>query len=136
MRIESAGYSPELCRVIDEFNALNEEGQSQVMDILYDGMYQKTYREIVANRAMTGPHKNAHRLIKGLLIIIGNVKHYLGDRWDTLFPNGSHDVDAYLEKVDRDGILKMDTWSRYENRQNSDQDTLPFDKGGAHIDEL
>ena len=51
---------------------------------------------------------------KGLLIIIGNLKHYLGDEWNTIFPNGVDDVEAFLHKVDTQKILETDTWSKYE----------------------
>lgn len=51
---------------------------------------------------------------KGLLIIIGNLKHYLGDTWRTIFPNGSENVDAFLEKIDTKRILSQDTWNWYE----------------------
>lgn len=47
-----------------------------------------------------------------LLIIINNLKHYLGDSWQSIFPYGSQDVDAYLEQVDVQGILHQDTWSQ------------------------
>ena len=57
---------------------------------------------------------------KGLLIIIGNLKHYLGEAWKTIFPNGSDDVEAFLKQVDTQKILDTDTWSKYEQMAAED----------------
>lgn len=51
---------------------------------------------------------------KGLLIIVGNLKHYLGKQWYTIFPGGSGDVDEFLRKIDSSRVMCQDTWSRYE----------------------
>lgn len=53
---------------------------------------------------------------KGLLIIVSNLRHYLGDAWETVFPNGCGNVDDFLRRIDKDGILQQDTWSRYETK--------------------
>ena len=54
----------------------------------------------------------------GLLIIINNLKHYLGDSWQTIFPGGCGNVDEFLRKVDTKFIMNQDTWSRYDDVDN------------------
>jgi len=56
-------------------------------------------------------------VIKGLLIIINNIKHYLGESWDSLFPSGMGEVEKYLRIVDCNRcILGTNTWSQYEEK--------------------
>ncbi|MCQ2172749.1 MAG: hypothetical protein MJZ17_08385 [Bacteroidales bacterium] len=64
-------------------------------------------------------------VIRELLIIINNVKHYLGEGWDTIFPNGVEDVEAFLKEVDTQKILEMDTWSKYEMMAAEESDNSP-----------
>jgi len=55
---------------------------------------------------------------KGLLVIINNIKHYLGDKWNTIFPGDNIKyVDDYLACVDANRqILGTDTWTQYEEK--------------------
>lgn len=73
----------------------------------------------------TGRKGKLRSIITGLLIIIGNVKHYLGEEWSTIFPNGVDDVDAFLKTVDTQKILESDTWSKYEEMAAEESDNNP-----------
>lgn len=54
---------------------------------------------------------------KGLLTIINNIKHYLGEDWDTLFPGGMIEVNKFLSIVDCNRhIIDTDTWTQYEEK--------------------
>ena len=73
----------------------------------------------------SGKKGKLRSIIRGLLIIIGNVKHYLGEEWNTIFPNGVDDVDEFLKEVDTQRILERDTWSKYEMMAAEESDNNP-----------
>ncbi len=77
--------------------------------------------------------KNLKNANNGLLIIINNLKHYLGDSWQTIFPGGCEDVDEFLRKVDTKHIMRQDTWSRYDDMENSRSQS---DGAGESIEDL
>lgn len=76
----------------------------------------KKYADYISRQESS--NKGMANIQNGLLIIIGNIKHYLGDSWKTIFPNGMEATDAFLEKIDKRKVLKTNTWSRYEKREN------------------
>lgn len=58
-------------------------------------------------------------VMKGLLTIINNIKHYLGDDWNTLFPGGMIEVNKFLAVVDcNQCIIGTDTWTQYETKDS------------------
>lgn len=141
--------------LLGSFNKLSASEQEEVLDIIYDALYHKSYKAVIRDRcfiekdhtikelniklgqkqsvidelldkidrlgmeivkAQQGNKKKTLRdHKKGLLIIIYNLKHYLGDKWDTIFPNGSSDVDKFLDMVDGWGLKYQKTWEKYEN---------------------
>lgn len=95
----------ELSAEIKELKAENKDLQSIIQEkkVAYEELLQSATR------------KRWKSTKKGLLIIISNLKHYLGDSWQTIFPNGCENVDQFLEQIDGEGIMYQDTWSRFEN---------------------
>lgn len=146
--------SKEVYDLLKAFNALESiEEQEEVLDVIYDAMYRRSYKEVIKDRvvlqkdreiselhaeygdlrakleimeAQNEKLKNQIKLVegerkkklrqtkRGLLIIISNLKHYLGDSWWTIFPAGMDNVESFLKQVDHENIMNQDTWSRYE----------------------
>lgn len=148
-----------LLKAFNELSSLEE--QEEVLDVIYDAMYRRSYKEVIRDRTILqkdreiaelqsengnlkakieiieAHNENLQNQIKivegkkklrnikrGLLIIISNLKHYLGDSWWTIFPGGMDNVEAFLKLVDNDNIMNQNTWSRYEpsGSQKEEQD--------------
>lgn len=154
--MEKVECSKEVYDILVAFNNLPSLAeQEEVMDVIYDELYKKSYLETMRNRvvfsqsieidelhdtiteyekkikdqkntinnllaAQGGKKRTLRDWIKGLLIIINNIKHYLGDSWETIFPGGVKNVDAFLKMVDTQHIMDSDTWSKYEIKESTE----------------
>lgn len=49
----------------------------------------------------------------------------MGEGWNTFFPNGVEDVEAFLKEVDTQKILEKDTWSKYEIMAAEESENTP-----------
>lgn len=167
--------SREVYDLLDAFNNLpTAEEQEEVLDVIYDALYDRSYIEVLSERVvMSKTREIAHlnqlistyekkiedqrvtinnitneqqgnkrkilrRKIKGLLIIINNIKHYLGDKWQTVFPGGVEHVDEFLYMVDTQNVLGTDTWSGYEKKYstNLESEYSEEDCGAGNEQEL
>lgn len=154
--MEKVECSKEVYDILVAFNNLPSLAeQEEVMNVIYDELYKKSYLETMRSRvvfsqsieidelhdtiteyekktkdqkntinnllAAQGEKKRTLRAwIKGLLIIINNIKHYLGDSWEAIFPGGAKNVDAFLKMVDTQHIMDSDTWSQYEAKESAE----------------
>lgn len=73
-----------------------------------------------ASAVETDGKKKLKMARRGLLAIINNIKHFLGDSWENVLPGGMAKVDEYLAEVDVEGILGRITWREYEAIASSD----------------
>lgn len=133
------------------FNALSSiEEQEEVLDVIYETMYHRSYKAVLAERVIREAHMEQEEIEKenaalrrrneflegkivkyasaaetdgkkklkmtrrGLLTIINNIKHFLGNSWENVIPGGMAKVDEYLAEVDAEGILGRITWREYE----------------------
>lgn len=142
--METVECSKEIYFILDAFNKLSTKAeQEEVADVIFDALYKKKIQEVLSSYVITSMRheydllkakyaqlqsqfENAtknqnkkliyHRTVaKKLLIIISNIKHYLGNGWNSVFPFGMKDVEKFLSQVDIEKILSTDTWSKYEN---------------------
>ncbi len=104
-------------RTIQDLNAEVKELKAENQDLQ---AIVKAKKEAIVQLEQAGTRKRWKNTKKGLLIIIINLKHYLGDSWETIFPAGCKGVDEFLQKIDNEGIIHQDTWSRYENMVDED----------------
>lgn len=146
--------------LLEGFNQLNGIEQEEVLDIIYDVMYDKSYKSVLKDRVilekvsnikyLKGEIDHRNQIIqsqieeikklglqiqqigqgkkkkalrnqkKGLLIIIYCLKHYLGDKWYTIFPNGPEQVDKFLDSIDSEGLRNQPVWEKYETVSSDD----------------
>ncbi len=80
-------------RIIQDLNAEVKDLKAENQDLQ---AIVKAKKEAIVQLEQAGTRERWKNVKKGLRIIISNLKHYLGDSWDTIFPAGCKGVDEFL----------------------------------------
>lgn len=150
--METVKCSKEVYDVLVAFNNLPSlEQQEEVLDVIYDALHKRKIEDVLNERLDHSLNleyervksevvtlenrlaaqqilkereskKNLRKAKRGLLVILNNIKHFLGDSWETVLPGGMQEVDSFISNVDTEHVMSTNTWSEYETDNDSDND--------------